>query len=266
MDVWEPAQYGRFAAERSAPFFDLLALVRPLERMRVADLGCGTGELTAQMHEQLGAAFTLGIDTSSSMLAKASGTNTLHFEQGDIAAFEGTWDLIFSNAAIQWVPDHPALFARLSGALAPGGQLAVQMPANYDHPSHTVAASVAAEEPFATALAGFARTGSEVPVLAPEDYTTLLHRLGFAEQHVRMQVYAHVLGSRDDVVEWVRGTLLTAYRSRLSDEEYGRFVDRYRARLAEELPDDRPFLFPFKRILMWARRNEGGRHGGTTRG
>jgi trans-aconitate 2-methyltransferase len=254
MDVWEPAQYERFAAERSAPFFDLLALVRPEPNMRVADLGCGTGELTAKMHAQLGAAWTLGIDSSSSMLAKAVGTETLHFEIGDIAAFEGRYDLILSNAAIQWVPDHPALFARLATALAPAGQLAVQMPANFDHPSHTVAADVANEEPFHEALGGFARSGGEVPVLAPEEYATLLHRLGFTQQNVRLQVYAHVLGSRDDVVEWVRGTLLTAYRTRLPGELYEAFVGRYRRRLAEVLPDDRPFLFPFKRILMWARR------------
>jgi trans-aconitate 2-methyltransferase len=254
MDVWEPAQYERFAAQRSAPFFDLLALVRPQADMRVADLGCGTGELTARMHERLGAAWTLGIDSSSSMLAKAAGTRTLRFELGDIAAFEGTWDLIFSNAAIQWVPDHPALFARLARALAPGGQLAVQMPANYDHPSHTVAADVAREEPFASALGGFARTGAEVPVLDPAEYATLLHRLGFTEQHVRLQVYAHVLDARDDVVEWVRGTLLTAYKTRLPGDLYEPFVERYRARLAEVLPDDRPFLFPFKRILLWGKR------------
>lgn len=254
MDAWEPAQYERFAAERSAPFFDLLALVEREPGMRVADLGCGTGELTAQMHERLGAASTLGIDTSEAMLAKARPQETLQFRRGDIAAFEGAWDLIFSNAAIQWVPDHPAVFARLARALAPGGQLAVQMPANYDHPSHTTAAAVAGEEPFRAALGGFARAGHEVPVLAPDEYATLLHRLGFTRQHVRLQVYAHVLGSRDDVVEWVRGTLLTAYRSRLPDDLYEPFVARYRARLENALPDDRPFLFPFKRILIWGRR------------
>lgn len=254
MDVWEPAQYERFAAERAAPFYDLLALVQPEPGMRVADLGCGTGELTAQLHARLGAVSTLGIDASEAMLAKAVGTQTLRFERGDIAAFEGSYDLIFSNAAIQWVPDHPALFARLAHALEPGGQLAVQMPANYDHPSHAVAADVAGEEPFDHALGGFARSGAEVPVLAPEQYATLLHRLGFTQQHVRLQVYAHVLRSRDDVVEWVRGTLLTAYRARLPDDLYEPFVDRYRSRLAEVLADDAPFLFPFKRILMWARR------------
>ncbi len=256
MDVWEPAQYERYAAERAAPFHDLLALVRREPGMRVADLGCGTGELTAHLHATLGASSTLGIDTSDAMLSKARAheTASLRFERGDIGAFGGAWDLIFSNAAIQWVPGHPALFARLSAALAPGGQLAVQMPANYDHPSHTVAAAVAGEEPFASALGGFARTGAAVPVLAPEDYAGLLHRLGFEEQHVRLQVYAHVLGSRDDVVEWVKGTLLTVYRARLPAERYEPFVSRYRALLAESLPDERPFLFPFKRILLWGRR------------
>jgi trans-aconitate 2-methyltransferase len=253
--MWNPDQYEKFKNERSAPFFDLLALVRPRVGMRVVDLGCGTGELTRVMHEKLGASETLGIDSSPEMLARAKkhAGDGLRFERSDLGAFDGEgFDLVFSSAAVHWVMDHPALFARLSKALAPGGQIAVQMPANFDHPSHATAWEVARESPFAEALAG--RTRPSAPVLAPEAYATLLHALGFTEQHVRLQVYAHVLPSRDGVVEWVKGTLLTEYEAALPAELFAPFLARYRELLLPKLEDRRPYLYPFKRILLWGAR------------
>jgi len=252
-DAWNPTQYDRFKAERQQPFFDLLALVRPASAMRVVDLGCGTGELTRILHDRLGAADTLGLDRSEAMLARAEPAPGCRFVAGDIAAFAPatSYDLVFSNAALHWLPDHPALFARLWTAVAPGGQLAVQVPANHDHASHVVAEEVAAEPEFAAVLGGHRRVPS---VLAPEAYAVLLDRLGATEQHVRLQVYAHRLPGRDAVVEWVRGTLLTDYVGRLPADVAERFVARYRERLLPRLEDRRPFLFPFKRLLLWARR------------
>jgi trans-aconitate 2-methyltransferase len=251
-DAWNPDLYGRFAAERSAPFDDLLALVRPRPGMRVVDLGCGPGELTARAHRALGAAETLGLDSSPAMLerARALAGAGLSFALGDIADFDGRgFDLVLSNAALHWVPRHPELLARLAGALAPGGQLAVQVPANHDHPSHRLAHALAAEPPFAGALAGYARGK---PVLEPEEYAAVLHRLGFREQHVRLQVYGHLLPGRDDVVEWVRGTLLTDYQKRLPGELWDRYLEAYRERLRAALPDERPYFYTYKRILFWA--------------
>jgi trans-aconitate 2-methyltransferase len=253
--TWNPEQYNRFRAERQQPFYDLLALVRPRPGMRVVDLGCGTGELTRIVHETLVARDTLGLDSSETMLAdsNAQAVAGLRFARADIDAFAAAaaYDLLFSNAALHWLPDHPALFARLTAALAPAGQLAVQMPFNFDHPSHTVAAAVAREEPFRSALGGFA---IERPVLAPERYAALLYQLGYGAQHVRLQVYAHVLPGPDDVVEWVKGTLLTAYERRMPEALWPRFLARYRERLLAELDPSRPHFYPFKRILLWAQR------------
>ena len=255
-DAWDPAQYERFRDERARPFLDLLALVRPRPGMRVVDLGCGTGELTARLHHELAAGETLGIDRSEAMLARARplAEGGLRFEAGDIAAFaaRAVYDLVFSNAALHWVDDHAALFARLTAALRPGGQLAVQVPANFDHPSHAVAAQVAGEAPFCDALGAHARPGRAV--LPPEEYALLLERLGYVEQHVRLQVYGHRLAARDEVVEWVKGTLLTDYQRRLPAELYERFVARYRERLLPALEDTRPYFFTFKRVLLWAQR------------
>src|SRR5512133_2301505 len=147
-DVWNPDQYGKFRDERSAPFHDLLALVRRGGAPRVVDLGCGTGELTRFAHEALAARETVGVDSSAAMLEKAAAHagGGLSFRAGDIGAFsEGAWDVVLSNAALHWVPDHASLLARLAGLLAPGGQLAFQVPANDAHPSHAIARDVARE-------------------------------------------------------------------------------------------------------------------------
>src|SRR5829696_2584091 len=248
---WNPAQYEQFRDERSRPFFDLLDLVQPQPEMRVVDLGCGTGELTRELHRRLAARETIGIDNSPAMLAKSAAFAAvgLRFEQADIAAFasEGDVDLVFSNTALQWVPDHEPLLRRLTAALTQRGQLAVQMPANNDHPSHLTAFAIAGEPPFREALGGYER---QWPVLAPEAYATLLHRLGYCRQLVRLQVYAHELESREAVVEWVRGSLLTDYERRLPAELWPRFLERYRERLLPQLEDARPFFYPFKRVLL----------------
>jgi trans-aconitate 2-methyltransferase len=274
-DCWNPQQYERFRDERSRPFHDLLALVQPQAGMRAVDLGCGTGELTRELHERLGCTETLGLDNSAAMLERSAqhavpadgDAAGLHFELGDVAQFaamaaaapgaEVRYDLVFSNAALHWLPDHASLLAQLTAAVAPpqgdapGGQLAVQMPANGDHASQYLAAEVAQEAPFAAALDGFVRVS---PVLPPEDYAVILHRLGYRWQSVRLQIYTHLLDSRDDVAEWTRGSLLTDYEKRLSPELFAQFVTRYSQRLREALPDERPYFYTFKRVLIWARR------------
>jgi len=252
--MWNPEQYGRFKAERELPFFDLLGMVqRETPLRRVVDLGCGTGELTSELHRQLGATETLGIDASAEMLARAPADSPVRFEKHDIRTFEpeGKFDLVWSNAALQWLDDHPNLFARLTKYVAPGGQLAVQMPANFDFPTHVIAGEVAGEEPFRAPLGGYRR---DFPLLAPEAYAQLLHELGYTKQCVRLQVYAHLLPSREDVVEWVKGSLLTEYQGRLSAEVFARFLERYKERLLPELADTRPFFYPFKRLLIWGAR------------
>src|SRR5262245_56459619 len=227
--------------------------------MRAVDLGCGTGQLTAEMHRRLGAAETLGVDSSSAMLAEAQAFagGGLSFELADLRdlagrpALAGTFDLVLSNAALQWVPEQAAVIEAATRLLAPGGQIAIQVPSNEDHASHVTAREVAAAEPFREALGGHVRRFSNLPL---EGYAALLDRLGFGEQHVRLQVYVHHLPSREAVVEWVRGSLLTDYQRRLTPELFEAFLERYKADLMERLEDTRPFFYPFKRILVWGSR------------
>jgi len=253
-DAWNPTQYERFRTEREQPFHDLVALITRRPAPRIVDLGCGTGLLTAALHRELAAVETLGVDSSDAMLERARTLDVegLAFARGDIADWQpdAPYDVVFSHAALQWVDDHPRLFARLKAMLVPDGELAIQIPANFDHVSHTLAIEIAREEPFAGAMRGYVRTFS---VLPPETYAALLHELGFDRQTVRLQVYGHVLDSPDAVVEWVRGTLLTDYESRMPEPMYAEFVARYRERLKAALGDQHPYFYAFKRILLWGR-------------
>ena len=249
-DSWDPTQYRRFEAERDQPFHDLLAMVELVPDGRVVDLGCGDGRLTTLAHRSLGAASTVGIDSSAAMLADATPGDGLAFELDDISLWSAPafYDVVLSNAALHWVPDHPAVLGRWRAALRPNGQLAVQVPANADHPSHAVVGEVTEAlgldiEPDPVA----------VNVLRPEEYAGLLDDLGAVEQHVRLQVFVHHLPSTADVVEWVKGTTLTRVKRATDAEGYERFLAGYRARLLAELGDRAPYTYLFRRILFRAR-------------
>ncbi len=261
-DAWDPRQYERFAAERSHPFYDLVALMQPLGNAggRLVDLGCGQGNLTAELPALLGAAEVLGVDNSPAMLADSAAfaSAAVRFAEGDIATWwdPGRWDVVFANAALQWVPDHRAVLARWSDLLRPGGQLAVQVPANSDHQSHVLIGELAAEEPFASGFAGGSPPIDPVAtnVMRPEHYAALLDELGFTDQSVRLQVYGHHLASAAEVVEWTRGTSLTRIKRTLPTDLYDAFVVEYRRRLIAALGAAEPYFYPFKRILFWGRR------------
>jgi trans-aconitate 2-methyltransferase len=180
----------------------------------------------------------------------------LRFEVGDIESFPSNgarFDLIFSNAALHWVEHHDILFERLAAGLERRGQLAVQMPAMHDEASHIVADELIAEEPFRSASGGWRKPQ---PVLPPDAYARLLFKLGFPVPTVRLIVYPHVLAAPEAVIEWVKGTLLAEYSRHLPPELFDRFLIAYRERLLARLDRSRPYLFPFKRILMWGQRSD----------
>jgi trans-aconitate 2-methyltransferase len=253
--TWDPKQYERFKREREYPFLDLLKLIQPQKNMTVLDLGCGTGENTRTLHETLAAKTTLGIDSSDTMLAKSQAFegNGLTFQRASIEEFHpvSPVSLVFSNAAVHFVQGHEALFPRLAEFVAPGGQIAIHLPSNHEYHTHVVAALVAGEEPFKSAL-GSERY--ETGVLQPEDYARLFYTLGFDEQIVRVNIYTHLLPTREEVYQWVKGSLLTWYEKRLSKELFPLYIERYREELFARLPDEMPFFFTFRRLLLWAKK------------
>lgn len=245
-DCWNPAQYEKFKDQRSRPFHDLAALVDPAGVHHYVDLGCGTGELTATLALRFPTARGLGIDNSAAMLAKtrAQANPALTFEMISIDEFQPQekFDLILSNAALQWLPDHPRLFPRIFSWLKPGGQLAVQMPANFDHASHRIAHAVARRFPELT--------HEERRILPIEDYAALLHRAGFSAQNCFVKVYVHPMESGAEVIEWTRGTLLTQFEKSLTPARFAEFLAAYREELLAEIGGG-PTIYTFKRLFLW---------------
>lgn len=250
---WNPAQYNKFKTQRAKPFFDLLDLIQPDDIKTGVDLGCGTGELTRTLFDRLHPAQLAGIDSSAEMLAKSDEfkCNGLTFAQQDIASYQAatSLDLLFSNAALQWVPHHESLFPRLLSYIGAQGQVAIQMPFNFDHSSHVVARRIGAQ------LYPDKFKASDVvsSTLTVERYAEILYENGFTEQVCRVEVYGHPMSSGNEVIEWVKGTLLTAYQQQLSIPEFQVFLHAYRSQLLKEVGEG-PYFYAFKRILLWGRK------------
>ncbi len=245
---WNPERYHQFQRERAAPFDDLLRLVKRHEGLRVIDLGCGTGELTRRLADALPESDVVGLDSSPEMLAKATAHARpgLRFEQGTIEEVTGEWDVIISNAALHWVDGHQTLIPRLFALLRPGGQLVVQIPSNFGHPTHTLILETASEEPFIQALNGWHRP---MTVLSIEAYAELLYEQGAEDITVFEKVYPHVLQDANALVDWSSGTALVPYFERLSEEMRGRFLERYRQKIRARFPGS-PVFYGFRRTFF----------------
>lgn len=250
---WNPDLYHKFQSERSAPFYDLLALVDIRADLNVVDLGCGSGELTRQLADALPNSQVTGLDSSPQMLDAARAASIerpgLTFQPGDQAALTGEWDLIFSNAALQWSENHEELIPRLFMKLKPGGQIAVQVPSNHNHVSHQVYREIAEEDEFRSVLQGYQR---HAPVLTIDQYARILFNCGAEEISVFEKVYPHILENADAVVEWISGTALVPYFERLG-EHREEFVEAIRRKMRAAMPGT-PVFYPFRRILFSARK------------
>jgi trans-aconitate 2-methyltransferase len=254
--MWDPAQYERFRAERSRPFFDLLARVPDRSYRTIADLGCGTGDLTSAISEHWPGAAVLGVDNSPEMLKEASRLSApgrLDFAAGDVATWrpEAPQELVVSNATFQWIPRPEELLQHVAGYLAPKGVLAVQMPDNRLSPSQVLLREVEENGPWAERLRGRQRQDSVLPLAR---YLELLWGRGM-EADAWECVYLHVLEGEDAVLEWMKGTTLRPVLKALPDGESEDFLARYREKLAAAYPKSPSgTVFPFRRLFFVARK------------
>ncbi|MDT0432465.1 trans-aconitate 2-methyltransferase [Streptomyces salyersiae] len=257
--LWDPHQYLRHADHRTRPFHDLLARVGPLPRPtpRIADLGCGAGNATALLAAGRPEARVTGYDNSPRMLeqARTHAGPRLDFAEADVATWvpEETYDLIVSNALLQWVPGHTGLFPRWLDALVPGGVLAFQVPGNFDAPSHTLLRELADSPRWRGTLGGLLRHGDAVET--PDDYLARLTGHG-CESDVWETTYLHLLRGEDPVLDWVKGTALRPVLTALADDPEARdaFVLEYRDLLRDAYPaGPHGTVLPFRRVFAVAR-------------
>lgn len=253
---WNPALYGRYEDERTRPARELLARVPLAEAARVFDLGCGPGNSTELLVQRFPGAAVVGTDNSEAMLASArERLPQARFELGDIATWapEAAPDLIYANAALQWVPDHEALVPRLFAALAPGGVLAIQMPDNREEPTHRLMREVAAEAPWAQAIGNPDRLRTRL--LAIDGYYDLLAGEAAAVD-VWRTAYQHPMASAAAIVEWVSGTGLKPFVDPLPSELRTSYLAEYERRIARAYParTDGRLLLAFPRMFIVAQK------------
>jgi len=249
--AWDPSVYMRYADERTRPAVELLARVRCDSPQRVIDLGCGPGNSTAVLAARWPQAKLDGLDSSGEMLEQAEKSGVpARWIKADVASWvpPETYDVIFSNATLQWLDDHPVLIARLLRFVARGGTFAFQVPHNMDAPSHVLMREAAAAGPWAAKL----RQVREVAVLQPADYFSILSN---AETDIWETEYLHVLKGEDAVYKWVSATGLRPFVQALDGAERDGFISAYQQKLRAAYPmrGDGTTLFPFKRLFVVAR-------------
>jgi trans-aconitate 2-methyltransferase len=251
----DPNQYAIFADERSRPFFTLLERVPDRPYREIVDLGCGAGILTRSLAERWPEAHVTGLDNSPQMLigaARHAIPGRLDFIEGDILAYDRPTDLIFTNAALQWVDGHETLFPRLAGLVKPGGVFACQMPSSFHQPSHLLMEETARTGPWAAKLMDW----RQLQVRELDWYGDLLSGLGFSVD-AWQTTYHFVLQGEDPVLEWVKGTSLQPILNLLNEEERAAFCTDYAARLRRAYPTrEYGTVYPFTRIFFVASRTD----------
>jgi trans-aconitate 2-methyltransferase len=250
---WNPSRYGQYASERSTPFFDLIAHLDAAAPRRVVDLGCGPGTLTAILAERWPDAEVVGVDSSREMLEAArelpDPPANLSFQQLDI----NDWapgpadDVVVTNAALQWVPNHVELIERWLPQLPDGAWFAMQVPGNFRSRSHSIMREVAESDTWHARLSAVLRP---VDVVAePDDYLTQLLDADFAATAWET-TYLHVLHGDDPVLDWVRGTWLRPILGALNTDESAAFEAELGERLRTAYPAGRHgTVYPFRRLF-----------------
>jgi trans-aconitate 2-methyltransferase len=253
--AWDPTQYDKFKKERSRPFFDLLAQLDEIAPKTVADLGCGTGELTAELAKKWPQAEVVGVDSSPEMLEKSKAYANEHLRFRTAAMEEwtpsGPIDLIFSNSAFHWLKPHEAQIQRIASFVAPGGTLAFQAPNQFKEPTHVIMQEVRNAPEWKS------RVGSETAdsyMADPRWYIDALGAMGF-QVRVFETLYHQVVEGDDPVLEWLKGTSLRCILDKLPPSDQERFAAECGAKLRAAYPKrEGGTLFPYRRMFVIAKR------------
>lgn len=249
---WDPQQYGHYSDHRSRPFFELVGRIDAAKPAQIVDLGCGSGELTKTLASRWPDAKVIGVDSSEAMLAAAAEhaiPDRLSFISSDLAEFTPgpSFDVVVSNAAYQWIENHQTMLARIASELPPEGWLAIQVPGNFDAPSHRAIRALVAQPRWQAATDGLQLRAD--PVLDAAGYGELFAAAGL-EVDTWETTYNQVLSGADPVLEWVKGTAVRPVLDRLNPAQQQDFLHELGADLRLFYPPQ-PYgtVFGFRRIF-----------------
>ncbi|MFY1046804.1 methyltransferase domain-containing protein [Chryseobacterium sp. GP-SGM7] len=252
---WNPEIYNQFKDIRYQPFFDLAENISPEYLEKAIDIGCGTGEQTKILSEKFENTTFLGIDSSEEMLEKSFSfeNKKLIFRKQTIEELYGSnekWDLIFSNAALQWSDHHEKLFPKLLSLLSEKGQFAVQMPVQSENILNRILFQLASEEPYKTQLQNWNRVSS---VLSLDEYAKMMFDAGLENLNISIKVYPIIADDAEKLFQFISGSALIPYLERLDDEQKEKFTTEYKRRISEKF-EKFPAIYSFKRILIYGRK------------
>lgn len=254
MPTWSSNQYLKFKKERTQPAIDLAMHLNGCKADRIIDLGCGPGNSTAILRKMFPAAEIVGIDSSDDMIAAAKKSDsTIHFQCGDVSkglsGELGTFDIVFSNACIQWIPDHESLLPKIMNLVKPGGRMAIQLPVNYDEPIHRIINEVVGRDTWK----------EKIPArrlfkwLTTSEYYDVLASIS-SDFSIWETTYLHRMASHEAIIEWYKGTGLRPYLDILNEEEGQQFIQDVSEEVKKQYPKQRngEVIFPFPRLFFIA--------------
>jgi len=254
MPDWNASQYLKFEKQRTQPAIDLANRIGLTNPVRILDVGCGPGNSSRVLKDKYIQARVIGIDNSENMLEKARADHPdIEFRlcdaSGDLSELGEGYDIVFSNACLQWVPDHERLLGRLMGLLRKGGVLAVQVPYNWSEPIHIIIVEISKTD----------RWNDYFPekrifhTLTPGEYFDILSGLT-PDFEIWETTYYHVMESHEAILEWYRGTGLRPYLDALPDGKKSEFEKEVMDRLIEAYPKQKngEIIFRFPRLFFTA--------------
>lgn len=252
---WNPDIYNQFKNIRYQPFFDLMNLISSENLKKAIDVGCGTGEQTHILSEKFEDAEFLGIDSSVEMLAEAvqfqnENLRFIKMPVEDLIRTDEKYDLIFSNAALQWSDDHQVLFPELLSLLSEKGQFAVQMPVQSENILNKILFQLASEEPFRTQLGSWNRVS---PVLSIDEYAQILFDAGLKDLNISVKVYPIIADDYEKLYQFISGSALIPYVEKLDEVDKEKFITEYKKRISEQF-NSFPAIYAFKRLLLYGRK------------
>lgn len=253
---WNPDVYNQFKNIRYKPFFDLMDLIEDKNNMSAIDLGCGTGEQTSILAEKFSTSHFLGIDSSSEMLeqSKVFKKENLDFKISTTEAIledDKTWDLMFSNAALQWSDHHQELFPNIISKLNKGGQLAVQMPYQPENKLNQILFDLAEEQPYKSQLKNWNRKSE---VLSIDDYAQIFFENGLSDLDLSLRIYPIIAESHDQLFDFISGSALIPYLENMDEVKHADFIKEYKSQIADNFPK-LPAIYAFKRLLLYGKKS-----------
>jgi trans-aconitate 2-methyltransferase len=252
MTNWNPELYLRFNNERTQPALDLISRIALSDPRTGVDLGCGPGNSTQPLRLRWPKARITGIDSSPQMIEKARAT---YPSEAWLLADVGSWspteqyDLVFSNATLQWIPDHAALIPRLLGAVNDGGALAVQVPANQSSPLHQALLHISSMPAWDSRTRD---CRNQITYHAPDYYYDILAPIA-KRVELWQTTYLHVMDRPQELIDWYASTGMKPYLEKLdTDQERIKFQQAVLRECEAQYPvrTDGRILFPFARSFF----------------